>query len=237
MNSHPSPRGRSIVEYIKSIQRQDTQLDRENFADKGRDTLLDGYTSDQFKDLCVKLWGSSADSIKPELYLRTLVDQLLGHYLLARGGDRRAAEISDIHTFEFPNEGVTPCFPLIMTMRASKTNQHSRLETMGVYQNKDPLVCPLGVLGCYLLYRWDLTEEPFPEFSARPRWYNTCLLKAGNATKEMAYNTQRQWIAKAFGLINLASSKKTHLFYNAHAKLAELKGIAQEQIECAGRWN
>jgi len=55
MNSHQSPRKESVKEYIKSLQRRDAQLNREQFVDKGRDTLLDGYTEDEFKAVCREL--------------------------------------------------------------------------------------------------------------------------------------------------------------------------------------
>lgn len=47
MNSHPSPREHSVRDYIKSLQRRDAARDKANYADKGRDTLLDGYTEPQ----------------------------------------------------------------------------------------------------------------------------------------------------------------------------------------------
>jgi hypothetical protein len=197
MNSNSPPRQAGIRDYIKSLQRRDTALDKLNFVDKGQDTYLDSYTEKQFKDLCIQIWTAGSDpnqsSIQTICYLRTLLDQLLGHYLLARSGDRRSTEISDIHTFEFPDQGITPCFPLIMTMRGSKTNQHGRLETMGAFRNQDPFICPLGALAYYLLYRWDLTTEQFPDFSERSRWYNTRLLlsaKPQSVTEELSYNTQ-----------------------------------------------
>ena len=96
-----------------------------------------------------------------------LVNLLLGHYMLTRGGDRRAAEISDLFTFEFPDEGPTRCLPLIFTTRAGKQNQHGRLETAGAFRNRKPLICMLGGLAFYLLYRWDLTDKPFPNFGRR----------------------------------------------------------------------
>ena len=241
MNSNPSPRDAQIRDFIKALQRRDTVLAKQNYADKGRDTYLDGYSESQFKELCLALWRSSAATSKPECHLRTLVDQLLGHYLLARGHDRRLAEISDIHTFEFPGEGPTPCFPLIMTMRGSKTNQHGRLETMGALRNTDPFICPLGALAFYLLYRWDLTEEPFPDFTERSRWYNIRLLLSSrgsnNFTEPLSYNAQHDWVSRAFAMIGLNSTKKTHLFRAIGAKLAELKGVTEEQISRAGRWS
>jgi hypothetical protein len=330
MNSNPYPRAAQVKALIKALQRRDAAEAKLNFADKGRDTYLDGYSESQFKKLCLAIWKTSSSTSTSTVtvastgcYLRTLVDLLLGHYLLARGNDRRVAEISDLHTFEFPDEGSTPCFPLIMTMRGSKTNQFGRLETMGAFRNKDPFICPLGTLGFYLLYRWDLTAETFPDFSKRSQWYNIRLLLStkpkqetgggggggggggsgssgsggdrdgnGNADRDnvaavasaldaafdacatytdsdddddddedfdanldaaatatvnaalaatsgepaISYNTQRGWIAKVFALIGLSSTKKTHLFRAIGAKLAELKGVSEDQISRAGRW-
>ena len=118
----------------------------EQFADKGRDTLLDGYTEDEFERVCHELWNFS-----PECHFRTLVDILLGQYMLTRGGDRRSAEISDLFTFEFKGEGPTRFMPLIFTTRAGK---HGRLETIGALRNKKPLICMLSGLAFYLLYCW-----------------------------------------------------------------------------------
>lgn len=186
-NSNPSPRTDQMREYIKNLQRRDTALSKAQFADKGRDTYLDSYSPEQFKELCVALWRASADGKEGKLYLRTLVDQLLGHTLLARGQDRRQAEISDLHTFEFPDERPTRCFPLILTMRGSKTNQYGRLETMGAFRSTNPFTCSLSAVAFYFLYRWDLTDEPFPDFSTRSGWYNTRLLlstRAGGDVKK-----------------------------------------------------
>ena len=73
--------------------------------------------------------------------------------MLTRGGDRRAAEISDLFTFKFKGEGPTCCMPLIFTTRAGKQNQHGRLETIGALRNRKPLTCMLSGLAFYLLYR------------------------------------------------------------------------------------
>ncbi|KAM4067426.1 centromere DNA-binding protein complex CBF3 subunit [Hirsutella rhossiliensis] len=151
MNTHPSPRE-----------------DNENYADKGRDTLLDGYSESEFERVCHELWAHSGTS--PECHFRTLVDLLFGHYLLTRGGDRRAAEISDLFTFEFAGEGSTRCMPLIFTTRAGKQNQHGRLETAGAYRNRNPLICILGGLSFYLLYRWDLGRISEDQIRRAGRW-------------------------------------------------------------------
>jgi len=238
MNSHPSPREDNVREYLKSLQRRDAQQDKASYADKGRDTLLDGYTEQEFDRVCCELWAQT--SAAPECHLRTLVDLLLGHYMLTRGGDRRAAEISDLFTFEFEEEGPTRCMPLIFTTRAGKQNQHGRLETAGALRNQKPVICMLSGLAFYLLYRWDLTEEPFPDFTQRSAWYDIRLIKgsSGNdTTAALSYNSQRDWVVKAFAYAGIASKKKTHIGRSSGAKTAELKGVSEDQIRRAGRWN
>ena len=237
MNSHQSPREDNVREYLKTLQRRDAQREKEQFADKGRDTLLDGYNDNEFEAVCRELWTRGATS--PECHLRTLVDILLGHYMLTRGGDRRVAEISDLFTFEFPGEGPTRCLPLIFTTREGKENQHGRLETIGALRNKKPLTCMLSGLAFYLLYRWDIGGEPFPDFSKRSMWYNIRLIKSStaNRTTAICYTTQRDWVAKAFRYAGIYSHKKTHIGRSSGAQTAELKGVSEAQIRRAGRWN
>ena len=238
MNAHPSPREDNAREYIKSLQRRDAEQQKANYADKGRDTLLDGYSEEDLKRIAAELWGH-AGAQSAECHLRTLVDLLLGHYMLTRGGDRRALEISDLFTFEFADEGPTRCMPLVITTRAGKQNQHGRLETAGALRSRDPAICVLGAVAFYLLLRWDLTDEPFPGFESRAQWYDIRLLKSTDAspTSEFAYNSQRDWVIKAFAYAGIQSNKKTHVGRSSGAKTAELKGISEAQIRRAGRWN
>ena len=80
--------------------------------------LLNGYTEDEFKSVYRELWAYGDSS--PEYHLRTLVDILLGRYILTHGGNRRSAEILDLFTFKFKREGPICYIPLIFTIRASK---------------------------------------------------------------------------------------------------------------------
>ena len=159
--------------------------------------------------------------------------------MLARGNDRRAVEISDLFTFEFPGEGPTRCMPLIFTTRGGKTNQHGRLETAGALRSRDPDMCLLGALGFYLLFRWDLSLELFPDFGSPRLWYSTRLIKAAGTDPSagVSYNTQRSWVSRAFDFAGVVSAKKTHAGRSSGAKTAELRGVSEAQIRRAGRWN
>jgi hypothetical protein len=161
--------------------------------------------------------------------------------MLVRGGDRRGLEISDLSTFEFPGEESTRCLPLITTIREGKQNRFGRVDTAGAVRSRRvPLTCVLGAVAFYLLFRWDLTEEPLPDFRNPAKWYRIRLLKSsdsGPPTTEFSYNFQRDWVVKAFGYAGIHLSKKTHTSRSAGAKVAELKGVGEGQIRRAGRWN
>jgi hypothetical protein len=49
MNAHPKPREDNVREYLKFLQRRNTQREQEQFADKGRNTLLDSYTKKELR--------------------------------------------------------------------------------------------------------------------------------------------------------------------------------------------
>ena len=55
MNSNPSPREDSARSYIQSLQRQDTARQKANYTDKGRDTLLNGYTKTKLHKIVAEL--------------------------------------------------------------------------------------------------------------------------------------------------------------------------------------
>ena len=55
INSHQSPREDNVREYLKVLQRRDALREKEQFADKGRDTLLNKYIKDKFKSVYRKL--------------------------------------------------------------------------------------------------------------------------------------------------------------------------------------
>jgi Centromere DNA-binding protein complex CBF3 subunit, domain 2 len=86
---------------------------------KGVTYCLMGYSEEEFERICYEIWAHGS-SVSPERHLRTMVDLLVGYYMLARGGDCREAEISDLFTFKFVNEGPTRCFPVILTTRGGK---------------------------------------------------------------------------------------------------------------------
>lgn len=110
MNNHPSPRENTAREYVRTLQRQYAAKSRSVYADKGQDTLLDGYSEPELRRIAEKLWSQTAETpANTEQCLRTLTDLLLSHYMLARGNDRRGtSRRSRFQTSGAPGIGIVP---------------------------------------------------------------------------------------------------------------------------------
>ena len=235
-NDEPHPRGYVLKQLQKQLRLQERERRREQFEDQGNDTLLDGYNEQEFLRICENLWDSKASN--GETSQRTLVDFMIGHYLCTRGEDRRAAELSHLSTIEFPGEGTTPCWPLVVTVDGGKTNQQGKKQTMAAIRNRDVRICPQAALAYSFLLRWDLGTEPFPTLSERRSWYRTRVVKRSNRnlTGSLSYNSQRRWTVRALKSAAVATSKATHSQRGSSARMAELRGVSEEQIRRAGQY-
>lgn len=123
--------------------------------------------------------------------LRTRLDMLLGHYLLFRGDSRRRIELSELSVQQLPpSDGPGACHVVVFQRSKSKTNQTGSKYYMGAMRHKDPMLCTMGALAQYLVWRWHMSGEPAPTFRNRPDWYRLKALVGEEPTAELAYTTQ-----------------------------------------------
>jgi hypothetical protein len=92
-------------------------------------------------------------------------------------------------------------------------------------------------LAFYLFYRWQRGGEEPPDFTSRRHWYDTCLLKGQDCRREITYDTQLEWVKRAFTSIGVTMTKKTHAPRGQGAREAETRGATEFDIQRAGRWN
>jgi Centromere DNA-binding protein complex CBF3 subunit, domain 2 len=64
--------------------------------------------------------------------------------MMSCGGESRVS---------LPNEGPTPCFPMIMIMGNGKMDPQGRLEYGAVMKYRNPLLCAMTHTAFYLFYR------------------------------------------------------------------------------------
>jgi Centromere DNA-binding protein complex CBF3 subunit, domain 2 len=146
------------------VARQETTRKREQFFDRGAGTLLDGYNVAKMVELVQFCWraptgtGSQKRQLA-ESFLRPAADFLINHNMLLCGESRQQAEIFTLATTPagaLPNQGPTPCWPMILLIDNGKTNQYGRAEYMGVMQHRDPLLCTMSQLAFYLFCCWNI---------------------------------------------------------------------------------
>ncbi|EDN02388.1 predicted protein [Histoplasma mississippiense (nom. inval.)] len=115
--------------------------------------------------------------------------------------------LSKQREWQLSNEGLTPCWPMILITDNGKINQLRRLKYAAVMRYKNPLLCTISHLAFYLFYRWNI--DPF---------------------KPLSYDTQLQWVNRMYAAAGLLSSKKTHLDRSQGFRYAELNGMSEDAL-------
>ncbi|KAG1436049.1 hypothetical protein G6F56_013726 [Rhizopus delemar] len=111
LNNNPHPRGNAIRALIDTLSRDEIKRKKEQFEDRGKHTISDGYTKDEL--IMVSRYFLQTNALED---LRNRFDFLLGHSMLARGESKRKMQLPDLFLVELLNEGPTPCWALVATM-------------------------------------------------------------------------------------------------------------------------
>ena len=224
------PKGVAIKAMERALIRGKIQRDREEYRDRGRGTLRDGYNSSQLADFMKECWSLPAKSTSQAQ--RTGVDFLFGHSMLMRGQHRRMLELADLLFLNLDKEGTGPAWCVCVVTNQGKTNQHGRIECAAALRHRHYQICALGALACHFFWRWHRTDEPFPTFTRSEDWYSIKVIQrdSKNNTQEVSYQTENQWVSRIFKAIGVISSHTTHIPREAGAKLAELAGVAESQV-------
>ncbi|EED21184.1 hypothetical protein TSTA_084150 [Talaromyces stipitatus ATCC 10500] len=174
--------------------------------------------------------------LKLSFTIRSGLAILSSHNMLLRGQDRRGLQFPDLFTIRI-EERPTPCWPMIMMKFHGKINQFGRIEYMGVMRHREPLLCTIGQAAFYLFYRWEIMQEPIPQFYQRQQWYDWHFFKGSKVTKPLSYEIQLDWTSRVFKGVGLSINKKSHSGRSGGARLAELSGVDENSIRRASHWN
>ena len=197
------------------------------YQDRGVGTMLDGYSSAELDRLMGDLLGQER---QPAKFLRTRLDFLLGHLLVTRGENRRWLDLADLCSVDFElQEGPTRCICLVATFGQGKTFK-GRLEFMGAIRHRDARRCLLGALAQYLFFRFQCTDEGFPDFSTRESWYDTKVILGKDPQAEISYDTQYEWIKQLFARQSITSRKITHAMRGSAVRDADSHGVLEGEV-------
>lgn len=105
---HHAPRPNKVA--IKALQtsliRGEHARRREEYTDRGKGTMRDGYLQRQIPDLTHQVWSLAFGEKVAEQSFRTLVDFLFGNTMLLRLSNRVPMELPDLFLMSLPKEGV-----------------------------------------------------------------------------------------------------------------------------------
>lgn len=85
--------------------------------------------------------------------LRDLTAQAIGIYGLLRAGDQLKTTLASLSLRHFPDEGPTPCYGVVITIREGKTNHEGKIQYATLLRNKDVDRCPVSFLALMLFAR------------------------------------------------------------------------------------
>ena len=143
-----------------------------NYKDKGLNSFQSGYNSfEELTDICTSFWDS--ENISLETGLEGEVAFLLSHHFLLRGENIRLAELSDFYSVYLENEGSLGRTQAFYFRRdKGKTLSAGEIVHHGMLRSKDPRICGVRALAFYLFYRFQIKNEPLPDFSRSENWYD-----------------------------------------------------------------
>jgi hypothetical protein len=130
--------------------------------------------------------------------LRTRLDFLMLYSIILREKSTRKAELADLCSVLLPGEG-SEYLGLVLRTSVGKTiplalGGNLRMQYYhAALRHRDPVLCPVGVLAQWLIFRWEICGETPPDFRRRESWYTTKVLpgKLSQAQKEISDDTQR----------------------------------------------
>ena len=100
----------------------------------------------------------------------------MGHATFLRGASKRNLQFPDFFVMEIPDEGPQKCTAVVIVQDQGKTNKFGKITYSAFFRHKNPLLCPVGAFGFWLLSRFHLANEDFPDFMRNKNWYDIHVL-------------------------------------------------------------
>jgi hypothetical protein len=235
-NHYPHPRGQLLRAFLEDLKIARSSLRRAECEDRAISGLKDGYNLVQARAMSIALLAGIKGRAEEKM-LRTRLDLLLLHSMMLRSESTRYAELADLCSLRLDNEGPN-CLAVIMQITQGKTIERQdgassrKTHYTGFLRHKDVVLCPVGGLALWLLFRWDIFGEDIPDFSARSSWYSTKLIPGDlkKSREGITSRTQSQWIDMIFGEIGVVSTKILHTPRKVVARLLDLLEVPADQV-------
>lgn len=110
-------------------------------------------------------------------------------------------------------------------MKGGKAQVNGRAGYTGSIRHRDPLLCPHGALGRYVVARFTIGGKQFPTPEDRQRWNSTPLWAGNLPTQPLTYSGHASALRQWLGMCGIVTTKVTHLFRVAGARALDEAGM------------
>ncbi|ADV24725.1 Hypothetical protein CGB_J1690W [Cryptococcus gattii WM276] len=240
LNSFPTPRTKAVNSILRAIDRVRNARRILNFEDMGDDLYYDGIgTVENMKRIFLHYLHRNTFEA-----LRDLTAQAIGIYGLLRAGDQLKTTLASLSLKHFPDEGPTPCYGVVITIREGKTNHEGKVQYANLLRNKHVDQCPVSFLALMLFARFHFSGEDFPNsntsfpsMKSRRDWYPIPLFVTPQTNhSRLKYATLNASVRQALLACDIHCKASTHTSRKWGAQLAEQGGAPEEEIARHGRW-
>lgn len=156
--------------------------------------------------------------------------------MLCRSQTTLGMQFADLFSLKIENQGVTECVSPVTTITLGKTNQHGKIEYGSAVRHRQVEDCSVSALAINLFSRFHYENEPFPEFTSRDRWYETCVVKGDDPFTPVHYSTQYKAYTEAFKRVGISTSKVTHANRKSALNMIAQEDVAGDQQRRVERW-
>lgn len=97
-------------------------------------------------------------------------------------------------------------------------------------------VCSVGAFAINLFSRFHYENEPFPDFTSRDIWHETCVVKGNGPFTPVHYSTQCKAYIETFKKVSISTSKVTHANRKNALNMIAQEDAADDQQRRVRRW-
>mmetsp|Transcript_8938 Transcript_8938/g.28372 ORF Transcript_8938/g.28372 Transcript_8938/m.28372 type:complete len:866 (+) Transcript_8938:149-2746(+) len=236
------PRTTAVQLLIKEYEARWAQLCEAERRDPTLGTVAEngGTTSLSIGRMSARLF--SKDSFCAD---RTRCDAVLGAVCIGRADEKRKLNLSGTVAVGLDDIGPEPCIAMIGLMKQRKSSKgHCATSYLVALRNSNLWECPFNAFACFMLRRFEIAGEPYPDFEKGRGWYDVKLLvnsqKNADKTQPLARSTESEHIAEMLKNDGVKAAHISHIFRSQGLAKLEVKaaGHLQEgQAERLGGWN
>ncbi|CEI94485.1 hypothetical protein RMCBS344292_08695 [Rhizopus microsporus] len=212
LNPHGPARGPLVRAFLDTIEKEKVKSKRQNFEDRGKNTLNDGYTKQELEKVSDYFLTKKNDP----LGRRDRFCFLISHAMLCRSQTAVGMQFADLFSLVLENQGVSECIALVAAITFGKTNQHGKIGYDSSVRHRD--------------------VEPFPEFIRRENWYETVVFKENNRFTSITYRAQHKIYVDAFKRVGIHTSKLIHANRKSALNMIAQENVSSDQQKMVGRW-